>query len=37
MEVAGDGTSEIWQLYPTPAYDRATGMNMAVPPAEPRG
>jgi hypothetical protein len=31
MEVAGDGTSEIRELYDEPAYDRATGINRAVP------
>jgi hypothetical protein len=31
LEVAGDGTSEIRELYDTPAYDRSTGLNRAVP------
>ena len=33
LEVAGDGTSEIRELYDTPAYDRSTGLNRAVPPS----
>jgi hypothetical protein len=33
LEDAGDGTSEIRELYDTPAYDRSTGLNRAVPPS----
>ena len=34
MEVAGDGTGEIRELYDTPAYDRSTGLNRAVQPSQ---
>jgi len=31
LDVGGDGTAEIRELYDTPAFDRNTGVNMAVP------